>query len=131
MAFIICRDGFVRPDIASLVGTVYANDDPRNDSAFSSFYMGINVGAALGGLLCGYVGQKINWHYGFGLACIFMIIGLVVFSIGKKSLKEKGLPPNEAELKKPRVAFLTTEHIIYIGTLVIIPLVVTLFNVYE
>jgi POT family proton-dependent oligopeptide transporter len=131
MAFIICGNGFFKPNISSLVGTLYANNDPRKDSAFSIFYMGINIGAALGGLLCGYVGQRINWHYGFGLAGLFMILGLTVFSIGKKTLKEKGLPANEAELKKPRFAFITTEHLIYIITLAFIPLVVTLFNYYE
>jgi POT family proton-dependent oligopeptide transporter len=93
--------------------------------------MGINVGAALGGLLCGYVGQKINWHYGFGLAAVFMILGLIVFSMGKKSLGEKGLPPNVKELQRPRFAFVNTEHLIYLLTLVVIPLVVTLFNFYE
>ncbi|MCH5683396.1 hypothetical protein LWM68_03350 [Niabella sp. W65] len=55
--------------------------------------MGINIGAALGGLLCGYVGQRINWHYGFGLAGIFMILGLVVFVIGQKSLGDRGFLP--------------------------------------
>ncbi len=131
MAFIICGNGFFKPNISSLVGTLYSNNDPRKDSAFSIFYMGINVGAALGGLLCGYVGQRINWHYGFGLAGIFMIVGLVVFAIGKKSLLEKGLPPNEAELKKPRFAFITNEHLIYGGTLLVVPMVVALFNQYE
>jgi POT family proton-dependent oligopeptide transporter len=131
MAFIICGNGFFKPNISSLVGTLYDNNDPRKDSAFSIFYMGINVGAALGGLLCGYVGQKINWHYGFGLAAVFMIVGLIVFSLGKKSLGEKGMPPNVKALQKPMVAFLNTEHLIYLLTLVVIPLVVTLFNFYE
>jgi POT family proton-dependent oligopeptide transporter len=131
MAFIICGNGFFKPNISSLVGTLYDNNDPRKDSAFSIFYMGINVGAALGGLLCGYVGQKINWHYGFGLAAVFMIVGLIVFSLGKKSLGEKGMPPNVKALQKPIVAFLNTEHLIYLLTLVVIPLVVTLFNFYE
>ena len=131
MAFIICGNGFFKPNISSLVGTLYDNNDPRKDSAFSIFYMGINVGAALGGLLCGYVGQKINWHYGFGLAAVFMIVGLIVFSVGKKSLGEKGMPPNVKALQKPIVAFVTTEHLIYLLTLVVIPLVVTLFNFYE
>jgi POT family proton-dependent oligopeptide transporter len=100
MAFIICGNGFFKPNISSLVGTLYADNDPRKDSAFSIFYMGINIGAALGGLLCGYVGQQINWHYGFGLAAIFMIVGLVVFWIGKNMLPG-GLPPNPAAQKKP------------------------------
>lgn len=131
MAFIICGNGFFKPNISSLVGTLYADNDPKKDSAFSLFYMGINIGAALGGLLCGYVGQKINWHYGFGLAGIFMIIGLVVFYFGKKSLKEKGLPPDTALLKKPVFGFISTEYLIYGGTLLVVPLVVTLFNMYE
>lgn len=60
MAFIICGNGFFKPNISSLVGTLYEENDIRRDSGFSLFYMGINIGAALGGLLCGYVGQKIN-----------------------------------------------------------------------
>jgi len=130
MAFIICGNGFFKPNISSLVGTLYDNNDPRKDSAFSIFYMGINVGAALGGLLCGYVGQKINWHYGFGLAGIFMILGLVVFCLGKNSLKEKGLPLTN-DLNKKVLSFITVEHIIYIATLMVLPIVVTLFNYYK
>src|SRR5688500_1775070 len=130
MAFIICGNGFFKPNISSLVGTLYTDNDPRKDSAFSVFYMGINIGAALGGLLCGYVGQRINWHYGFGLAAIFMILGLVVFYSGKNSLKEKGLPPNQALLQKPVWGFIKTEYLIYGGTLMLIPVVVVLFNNY-
>ncbi|WP_242917905.1 peptide MFS transporter [Pontibacter liquoris] len=131
MAFIICGNGFFKPNVSSLVGTLYADNDPRKDSAFSIFYMGINIGAALGGLLCGYVGQKINWHYGFGLAGIFMLLGLVVFYIGKDSLQEKGLPPNPAALRKPLFSGIPTEIVIYGGTLLVIPMVVALFHRYE
>lgn len=131
MAFIICGNGFFKPNISSLVGTLYEHNDPRKDSGFSLFYMGINIGAAMGGLLCGYVGQKINWHYGFGLAGLFMIVGLIVFAIGKKTLQHRGLPPDEAALKKPRFLFLTNEWIIYGGTLLAVPVVVSLFHQYE
>ncbi len=131
MAFIICGNGFFKPNISSLVGTLYADNDPRKDSGFSIFYMGINIGAALGGLLCGYVGQQINWHYGFGLAGIFMIAGLVVFYLGKKSMGERGLPPNPEALKKPVFAGISTEAFIYIATLVVVPAVVALFNQYQ
>jgi POT family proton-dependent oligopeptide transporter len=131
MAFIICGNGFFKPNISSLVGTLYSNNDPRKDSAFSLFYMGINIGAALGGLLCGYVGERINWHYGFGLAGIFMIIGLIVFSIGKKSLGERGLPPDLNLLRKKLFGFLKTEWAIYGGTLLLIPVIVFLFHSYE
>lgn len=131
MAFIICGNGFFKPNISSLVGTLYANNDPRKDSAFSLFYMGINIGAALGGLICGYVGQRINWHYGFGLAGIFMIIGLTVFYIGKRTLKEKGLPPDMNLLKQPVLGFIKKEWLIYGITLLLIPLIVFLFHSYH
>lgn len=130
MAFIICGNGFFKPNISSMVGTLYDNNDPRKDSAFSLFYMGINVGAAIGGLLCGYVGQKINWHYGFGIAGIFMILGLAVFIIGKSSFKEKGLPLTD-EYKKKILGPITIEYSIYILSLVLLPLIVTLFNFYS
>lgn len=131
MAFIICGNGFFKPNISSLVGTLYGKNDPRRDSGFSIFYMGINIGAAAGGFLCAYVAKEFNWHYGFGLAGIFMALGFVVFLIGKKSLGEKGLPPDRELLKKPVFGFLKPEHLIYGGTLLIIPLVVTLFHKYH
>lgn len=130
MAFIICGNGFFKPNVSSLVGTLYENNDPRKDSAFSLFYMGINIGAALGGVLCGYVGQKINWHYGFGLAGIFMILGLVIFILGKNSLKEKGLPLTN-KLNEKVAGFIKIEYAIYLLTLVMLPVIVTLFNYYE
>src|SRR5688500_17579233 len=131
MAFIICGNGFFKPNISSLVGTLYADNDPRKDSGFSIFYMGINIGAALGGLLCGYVGQQINWHYGFGLAGIFMILGLIVFVIGRKSLGEKGLPPDPATLNKSLFGGISTEIFIYAGSLLVIPVIVALFHRYH
>ena len=130
MAFIICGNGFFKPNISSLVGTLYADNDPRKDAGFSIFYMGINIGAALGGLLCGYVGQQIDWHYGFGLAGIFMILGLVVFWLGKGSLKS-GLPPDAAALRKPVFAGISKEIVIYAATLLLIPVIVALFHRYH
>ncbi len=94
------------------------------------FIWEINIGAALGGLLCGYVGQKINWHYGFGIAGIFMVVGLVVFILGKAGLKEKGLPLTN-DLKKKIGGLITVEYTIYALTFLALPLIVTLFNYYE
>lgn len=131
MAFIICGNGFFKPNISSLVGTLYSENDPRRDSGFSIFYMGINIGAAIGGALCAYVGTQINWHYGFGLAGIFMAIGFIVFSFGKKTLGHRGLPPNTEALQKPIVAFIKPEHLIYGGTFLMVPLVVGLFHRYD
>ncbi|HQW84541.1 MAG TPA: peptide MFS transporter [Ferruginibacter sp.] len=131
MAFIICGNGYFKPNVSSMVGTLYSENDPRRDSGFSIFYMGINIGAALGGALCAYVGNEINWHYGFGLAGVFMVLGLVVFFIGKKSLGNRGLPPDMEVLKKPVFLFLKPQQLIYGGTLFVVPLVVTLFNQYQ
>lgn len=131
MAFIICGNGFFKPNISSLVGTLYTENDPRRDSGFSIFYMGINIGAALGGALCAYVGTEINWHYGFGLAGIFMFIGLIVFIIGKKSLGKKGLPPDADTLNQNVFGPMKPEWLIYGGTLLIVPLVVMLFHQYH
>ena len=130
MAFIICGNGFFKPNISSLVGTLYRENDPRRDSGFSIFYMGINIGAALGGLLCGYVGERINWHYGFGLAGIFMVFGLIVFALGQKTLGDRGLPPNKSALNQLQLGFIKTEYLIYIGTLALVPVIVAIFNSY-
>jgi POT family proton-dependent oligopeptide transporter len=131
MAFIICGNGFFKPNISSLVGTLYTENDPRRDSGFSIFYMGINIGAAIGGALCAYVGTEINWHYGFGLAGIFMLVGLIVFVLGKKSLGDKGLPPDETVLHTKVWGFIRPDLLIYGGTLLVVPLVVTLFHQYH
>jgi POT family proton-dependent oligopeptide transporter len=109
---------------------LYDENDVRRDSGFSIFYMGINIGAAIGGALCAYVGTQIDWHYGFGLAGIFMAIGLIVFVLGKRSLGHRGLPPNIEALQKPVFAFIKPEYLIYGGTLLIVPLVVALFHRY-
>ncbi|WP_346236461.1 peptide MFS transporter [Niabella insulamsoli] len=130
MAFIICGNGFFKPNISSLVGTLYEENDPRRDSGFSLFYMGINIGAALGGLLCGYVGQQINWHYGFGLAGIFMFLGLIVFAWGQKSLGQRGLAPDKEALQRKTLG-IPNEYLIYGGSLIIVPVVVALFNRHE
>ena len=92
--------------------------------------MGINIGAALGGALCSYVGTQINWHYGFGIAGIFMILGLFVFIIGKSSLKEKGLPLTN-NLHKKIAGLVTIEYAIYLLTLIALPIIVTLFNYHK
>lgn len=93
MGFIVVGNGFFKPNISSIVGNLYKPDDNRRDAGFSLFYMGINIGAFLGSLLCGWIGQKYSWHLGFGLAGIFMILGLIVFALNQKNLGPIGLPP--------------------------------------
>ncbi len=127
MAFLISGNGFFKPNISTMVGRLYRPGDGRRDGAFSIFYMGVNLGAAIGGLICGYVGQSINWHYGFGLAGIFMIIGLITFMVGKKSLGEIGLTPKEETGKDVDM----TKQLMVLGaSLAIIPVFILLFNNY-
>lgn len=79
LAMIIAGNGFFKPNISTMVGTLYGPKDLRRDNAFNIFYMGINLGAAISPLLCGYIGEVYGWHYGFGLATIGMMVGLAVF----------------------------------------------------
>lgn len=98
LAFIIIGNGFFKPNISSLLGNFYGSNDSRKDGAFTIFYMGVNIGALLSTVTCGYVGEQISWHYGFGLAGIGMLIGLLVFWLaGNKFLGKKGLNPSSLE----------------------------------
>jgi len=93
LAFIIVGSGFLKANISVMVGQLYNLTDIRRDGAYTIFYMGINVGAAIGTILVGYLGQTIGWGYGFGLAGIGMLAGLVVFVLGKKALRGAGEAP--------------------------------------
>jgi POT family proton-dependent oligopeptide transporter len=93
LAFIIVGSGFLKANISVMVGQLYKMTDTRRDGAYTIFYMGINVGAALGTILVAYLGQTLGWGYGFGLAGIGMLLGLVVFVLGKATLKGAGEAP--------------------------------------
>jgi POT family proton-dependent oligopeptide transporter len=93
LALIIVGSGFLKANISVIVGKLYRMTDIRRDSAYTIFYMGVNVGAALGTILVGYLGETIGWSYGFGLAGIGMVAGLIIFVTGKASLMGNGEPP--------------------------------------
>lgn len=95
LAFIVVGSGFLKANISVMVGQLYQLTDIRRDGAYTIFYMGINVGAAIGGITVGYLGETIGWSYGFGLAGIGMVLGLVVFVLGKASLKGNGESPTQ------------------------------------
>ena len=90
LGLLIFGNGFFKPNISSMVGHLYADDADRKDGAYTIFYMGINAGAFLGILLCGYIGEKVSWSYGFGLAGIFMLLGMIMFQLGQSILGEHG-----------------------------------------
>ena len=113
LAFIIVGSGFLKANISVIVGQLYPRTDVRRDGAYTIFYMGINVGAAVGSALCGYLGQTYGWAYGFGLAGIGMVAGLVVFVVFKPLLMGKGEPRDPARLER-RVAGLKFEWLLYV-----------------
>lgn len=100
LALIIVGSGFLKANISVIVGQLYSRTDVRRDPAYTIFYMGINVGAAIGTILVGYLGQTIGWGFGFGLAGIGMLAGLVVFVLGKKALKGAGEAPKPISKQK-------------------------------
>jgi len=79
LALLIAGNGFFKPNISTIVGSLYPPGSPRRDGGFTLFYMGINLGAAMSPLLCGYIGETYGWHLGFGLASLGMVTGLAVF----------------------------------------------------
>ena len=116
LALIIAGVGFLKANISTIVGELYKKGDERRDGAFTIFYVGINLGAFGGSLIAGYLGETYGWKYGFGLAGIGMLAGLIVFMWGKPLLEGAGESPNPELLKKKRFAGLSTEWLIYLGT---------------
>lgn len=95
LALLIIGNGFFKPNISSMVGQLYPEGSTKKDSGYTIFYQGINVGAFLGSILCGYLGETIGWHYGFGLAGIFMVIGMIQFQLSQKMFGKIGLSPKD------------------------------------
>ncbi|MDM7917057.1 MAG: peptide MFS transporter [Candidatus Eisenbacteria bacterium] len=99
LLFLIAGNGAFKPNISTQVGSLYPPGDPRRDRAFTIFYMGINLGAFLSPLICGTLGQRYGWHYGFGAAGVGMVLGLCLYLAGQRYLapdlimrrKENGL----------------------------------------
>lgn len=131
LALIIVGNGFFKPNISSFLGKFYEQNDPRKDGAFTIFYMGVNIGAFLAPLWCGYLGENYGWHYGFGLAGIGMLVGIFVFSRNMGQFEDKGLPPDPALLKQSRFLGLSNEWLIIIGTILAVPLMAFLLNANE
>jgi len=112
LSFIIVGSGFLKANISVIVGQLYNLTDVRRDGAYTIFYIGINVGAAIGTILAGYLGETYGWRYGFGAAGVGMLLGLVVFILGKPLLLGKGEAPNPQRLRE-RVAGMKFEWLIY------------------
>lgn len=97
LAFVASGTGLLKPNISTIVGDLYPEGGARRDAGFSIFYMGINLGSFLGQTFVAYLGEQVNWHYGFGLAAIGMFFGLVQFKYTQGSLGEIGIVPKAKE----------------------------------
>ncbi|MFK8029258.1 MAG: peptide MFS transporter [Gammaproteobacteria bacterium] len=120
LALIIAGVGFLKANISTIVGALYVEGDPRRDSGFTIFYMGINLGAFLSSVLCGTLGIVYGWKWGFGLAGIGMAIGLIVFLTFQSWLEGKAEPPNPAKLKESFLGPINYEWMCYLTGLLII-----------
>jgi len=112
LALIIMGVGFLKPNISTIVGRLYAEDDPRRDSGFALFYAGINLGSIFASIVCGYLGETLGWRYGFGAAGVGMLLGLAQFLWGQKYLRGHAEPPAPERLRE-RVSGLPREALIY------------------
>ena len=93
LGLLIIGNGFFKPNLSTLVGGLYGENDPRRDGGFTIYYMGVNLGGFIAPLVCGVLGEKLGWHYGFGAAGVGMVIGVIVFAVGQKMLGTLGFPP--------------------------------------
>lgn len=120
LAFLIVGNGFFKPNISSMVGGLYKDNDARRDGGFTIFYMGINLGAMLAPLVCGYIGETYGWFYGFSIAGIGMVLGLLVFKMGQDGLGENGNPPDADWLKAKSPIVVPNEVFIYILSFLVV-----------
>ncbi|NNK40482.1 MAG: peptide MFS transporter, partial [Winogradskyella sp.] len=97
LGLLIVGNGLFKPNISSIVGQLYKTQGKEKDAGYTIFYMGINAGAFLGILLCGYIGEKVGWHWGFGLAGVFMFFGMLQFYFAQKIFGRIGLSPKDTQ----------------------------------
>lgn len=93
LTLLVFGSGFFKPNMTSIISEMYKDHPEKKDGAYTIFYMGVNAGAFLGILLCGYLGEKVGWTYGFGLAGIFMLFGLLQFWFAQNIFGDVGLKP--------------------------------------
>jgi POT family proton-dependent oligopeptide transporter len=105
LVLIVIGTGLLKPNVSTMVGQLYPLNDPRRDAGFSIFYIGINLGAFLAPLVCSYLGEKLNWHYGFAAAGVGMTLGVIQYWSGLRYLGNAGAAPvvNASERQRFRV----------------------------
>ena len=104
LVLLVFGNGFFKPNMVSIISEMYKDRPDKKDGAYTLFYMGVNAGAFFGILLCGYLGEKVGWSYGFGLAGIFMFFGMLQFWLSQNIFGDIGLKPNAASKAKIEIA---------------------------
>ena len=99
ISLLVVGTGFFKPNITSIISKIYEGRDDKKDGAFNIFYMGVNAGAFLGIMLCGWVGERVGWSFGFGLAGIFMLLGMIQFYYAQPLFGEIGDIPEKSDEK--------------------------------
>jgi POT family proton-dependent oligopeptide transporter len=122
LSFLAIGNGFFKPNISSFLGTFYDRNDSRKDSAFTIFYMGINIGAFLAPLTCGYLAREVHYSLGFLLAGLGMLTGVLVFYKNRAVFEGKGLPPDIPFLKSSFFAGINREWAVLIGAFLLVPI---------
>ena len=129
LACLVIGNGFFKPNMTSIISEMYKDHPEKKDGAYTIFYMGVNAGAFLGIMLCGYLGEKVGWSYGFGLAGIFMFLGMLQFYFAQDIFGEIGKKPVATDDKQAvveegdkEVPF-TKMHLVLIGIMSILGLV--------
>jgi POT family proton-dependent oligopeptide transporter len=126
LLLVIVGTGLLKPNVSAIVGELYPEGGVRRDAGFTVFYMGINLGAALGPLVCSPLGEKVNWHYGFAAAGVGMVLGLIQYRLSACHLGDAGRLPGHREGVRPRDRWLLGALVSAIGLLLILILTGTL-----
>ncbi|HXI88868.1 MAG TPA: peptide MFS transporter [Blastocatellia bacterium] len=124
LVLIVIGTGLLKPNVSAIVGDLYPEGGVRRDAGFSIFYSGINLGAFIGPLLCGYLGEKVNWHLGFGAAGVGMVLGVIQYRMGYKRLGDGGL----RDLKSSDKAAANRMLLAALGGAVLIIAIIVLLN---
>jgi POT family proton-dependent oligopeptide transporter len=133
LILLVFGNGFFKPNMTSIVSEMYKDRPEKKDGAYTIFYMGVNAGAFLGILLCGYLGEQVGWNWGFGLAGIFMFFGLVQFWLSQNIFGDIGLKPVKKEAKatdenNDKLNPFTTGQVALIGLMIILGLAWIIFE---
>ena len=120
IGMLIIGNGYFKPNISTLLGRLYKTDDVRRDSGFSIFYVGINLGAFLAPLIVGYVGETINWHYGFAIAGFGMLAGLIQFYIGQNKIIKEDISSQSKKLNPADWGIITLVSLINLPLILVI-----------